>query len=167
LESQLKIFEATIDDRDHVVITRQLPGIAISVVSREVVAEKADLKQAINGVLILGPEILLESDHRATDTVMLRLGLQEEILKTKLAMKAIAVEPSQRDHCSILVTFGEWADLLVFPFPVNVEKSRVRISRKQSYIDAYHLIYFILQNFNANGRFWSLRGFRCSTAVIR
>jgi len=56
-------------------------------------------------------------------------------LKTKLAVKTTAVEPFQSDPCSILVSFAGWAEQLVFPFPINVEKSRVRIARKQSYIE--------------------------------
>jgi len=120
---QLKIFEATIGNQDHVIVTRRLPRITTPIVLRAVVAEKADLKQATNSVLILGPDVLLQSDCRAINTIMFWLELQEETMKTKLAVKTTAVEPSQRDPCSILVTFGGWAEPLVFPFLVNVEKS--------------------------------------------
>jgi hypothetical protein len=163
----LKIFEATLGDQDHVVVTGQLPGITAPILSRAVMAEKADLKHINNGVLIIGPDILLQSDCRTFDTMMFRLELQEETLKTKLAVKTTAVEPSQSDPCSILVSFGGWAEQLVFPFPINVEKSRVRISRKQSYIEVCPLVYFILQNNNTNVSFWYLRGCRRTRAVIR
>jgi hypothetical protein len=87
LDSQLKIFEATIDDRDHVVITRQLPGITISIVSREVVAEKADLKQVTNSILILGPEILPESDYKAIDTIIISVGVTGRNTKNQVSYK--------------------------------------------------------------------------------
>jgi hypothetical protein len=142
---QLKIFEASLGDQDHVVVTEQLPGITAPILSRAVMVEKADLKHINNGVLIIGPDILLQSDCRTFDTMMFRLELQEETLKTKLAVKTTAVEPSQSDPRSILVSFGRWAEQLVFPFPINVEKSRVRISRKQSYIEVCppRLIHFV------------------------
>ena len=164
---QLKIFEATLGDQDHVVVTEQLPGITAPILSKAVMIEKADLKHVNNGVLIIGPDILMQSDCRTIDTMMFRLELQEEALKTKLAVKTTAVEPFQSDPCSILVSFAGWAEQLVFPFPINVEKSRVRIARKQSYIEVRPPVYFILQNNNTNGRFWYLRGYRRTKAVIR
>lgn len=88
-------------------------------------------------------------------------------MKTKLAVKTIAVEPSQSDPCLILVSFAGWAEQLVFLFPINVEKSRVRIARKQSYIVVCPPVYFILQNNNTNRRFWYLRRYRHTMAVIR
>jgi len=128
--------------------------------------EKADLRHINNDLLIMGPDILLQSDCRTFDTMMFRLELREEALKTKLAVKTTAVEPSQSDPCSILVLFGGWAEQLVPPLPINVEKSWVRISRKQSYIEVCPPVYFILQNNNTKKRFWYLRGYRRTRAVI-
>jgi hypothetical protein len=158
---QLKIFEATLGDQDHVVVTEQLPGITAPILSKAVMVERADLKHVNNGVLIIGPDMLMQSDCRTFDTMMFRLELQEEALKTKLAVKTTAVEPSQSDPCSILVSFGGWAEQLVFPFPINVEKSRVRISRKQSYIEVCPLVYLISQNNKIR-----MKGFGTSMGIV-
>jgi len=93
---QLKIFEATLGEQDHVVITEQLPGITAPILSRAVMVEQADLKHINNGVLIIGPEILLQSDCRTFDTMIFRLELQEETLKTKLAVKMTSSSRSGR-----------------------------------------------------------------------
>jgi len=80
---QLKIFEATLGDQDHVVVTGQLPGITAPILSRAVMAEKADLKHINNSVLIIGPDILLQSDYRTFDTMMFRLELHLKVILTQ------------------------------------------------------------------------------------
>lgn len=166
---QLRIFEAALCDHDHVVVTEKLPRIPVPITSRTVImgTGKANLNKVKNGVLIIGPELVLKFDCRSIDIIMFRLEIQEQALKDELAMKTTAVEPSQSDPCSILLTCGKWAKQLVFPFAINVDKSRIRISRKQSYIEVCPVVLFALQHGNMTGRFWYLRGYPRREAATR
>jgi hypothetical protein len=107
----LKVF-----DRDHVFITAQPPGI-MSPITLSACNSEGAYKQTTEGVSVLGPEILLQTHCRAVESMKFRLDVEEDSLKAKLAVKSTAVEPIQRDPCSILLKFGGWDEPLIFPFP--------------------------------------------------
>jgi hypothetical protein len=134
--TQLKIYEATLGDRDHVIITSQLPRLSQMMLKAPImIAIANNLNETIDGVSVRGPEALFQSDCKAIKELKFLLNVEDDSRKATLAVRDTAVEATQEGPCSILVTFGGWSKPFIFPFPVNVACCKLRISRKQSYIE--------------------------------
>jgi hypothetical protein len=135
---QLRIYEAVLCDQEHVFVTAQPPMLTSLSISRDPKKTKANfppLRTLANDVTISGPEIIFQRDHKAIDTMKIRLDIVSESLKAKLSRKSTAVKPIQTDPCSITLKYGGHEDQLKFFFPVNVVECTVRIARKLSYIE--------------------------------
>lgn len=134
---QLKIYEGTLCDQEHGFVTAQLPKLRSLAGSGglKLEAKFSPLLTLADDVATLGPDIILREDYKAIDTMKVRLDILDNSLKARLAKKSTAVEPIQRGPCSITVKFGGHQNELNFPFPMNVARSTVRVSRKSSYIE--------------------------------
>jgi hypothetical protein len=141
---QLKIYEATLDDQDHVIIASQLPKLSQIMLKVPNMTEIAEnVNELISGVSVHEPEALFHRDCKAIEELKILLKVEDDSKKAILAIRDTAVAATQRDPWSILVTFGGWSEPLIYPFPVNAASSRLRVSRKQSYIEVHDSKYSV------------------------
>ncbi|KAJ3204137.1 hypothetical protein HDU67_009767 [Dinochytrium kinnereticum] len=130
---------AKMTDTQKVIITKERPGMTGEIAKLKSMAAFSPtippLRQISQNAKIGSTMAVLVDPSNAISSFDVRADIVSQVHAKELANSAI-VKAVQFSPCAITVSFGTLSNLnLVFPFPVDGEKCKLRVARKSSYIE--------------------------------
>lgn len=130
----MNIYEANLDNKN-VVVARERPNLpgelakinAVSLGNFSTPTDDSPLKKSL-------VTVNLDPSGQQVVTLAMKVDVIREDLKTALASKA-EVTTSQSTPCTIEIHIDSFKEPLVFPFPVDGARAKLRIARTSAYVE--------------------------------
>ncbi|KAI5777299.1 hypothetical protein EDC01DRAFT_732640 [Geopyxis carbonaria] len=137
----MDLWSAKLPDSKRVLISNEFPDILRSeCVFKPQTPSPPDMGSltlsSCGSIHISSTMITLDASHTSIVTIGLRMDIVDPDLKVAHLDGAV-VSTSQPSPCTITVSFASTKKTLLFPYPVDQSKVKVRIARKSSYIEVH------------------------------